>query len=261
MTGDQGSEPILDGPLTMPSCESGWWETERAELIRSRVVALSEDGDRILDVGCGRGQMFDDPRLARRTRVNIDSHGWSHWAPDRGILYVRARADALPFRAGSFDLVGSFDVLEHLGDDREGLAEQRRVVREGGRVVTAVPADPRLWSVHDENVGHHRRYRAAEFGRLARSAGLECDRSSHFFSFLWAPARIFRSSSSRTAEPGNSGPLGSSIVRVVVGLLSRLERWLMRYRAIPFGTSLWFESRPTDGLSPTRPQPGPGART
>jgi SAM-dependent methyltransferase len=197
----------------------------------------------IADVGCGRGAMFDDDSLADRVVVCADSHRWDTWQPRAGIHYVVATADALPFREGAFELVGSFDVLEHLPDDHAGLQEQRRVVRPGGHVVTAVPADPRLWSAHDEAVGHYRRYTEASFRDLAGAVGLQVDRATHFFSFLWLPARLTRRRPLRTQPPGSGDGIGARAITRVIGALGAVERWWMSRRRLPWGTSLWFESR------------------
>jgi SAM-dependent methyltransferase len=54
--------------------------------------------------------------------------------------------------------VMAFDVLEHLDDDEAAVGEIARVLRPGGHFLVAVPCDPRLWSAHDDAVGHVRRY-------------------------------------------------------------------------------------------------------
>ena len=185
-----------DGPSTLPCQKEGWWEVERARFIRRRVRKMISPDALIADLGCGRGQLLGNGSLPARIVVNVDSHIWDEWKHCAGILHVCASTDALPFRAGAFDLVGSFDVLEHLPDDVSGLREQTRVVRPGGRVVTAVPADERLWSPHDEAVGHHRRYSPDSFRSLSQTVGLHIDSTTHFFSFLWPPAWLTRQASS-----------------------------------------------------------------
>ncbi len=50
-----------------------------------------------------------------------------------------ARGEKLPYREGAFDLILSHEVLEHVDDDREALAEIVRVLRPGGRLVLFVP--------------------------------------------------------------------------------------------------------------------------
>jgi SAM-dependent methyltransferase len=228
----------------MASDEAGWWEVERARFILERVSHLTWPGAVAADVGCGRGVMLTDETLGDRVVVNVDSYRWSSWNVRPGVRYVLATADALPFRDGSLDLVGSFDVLEHLADDDVALREQARVVRPGGHVVSAVPADPRLWSAHDEAVGHHRRYDKATFETLASKSGLHVIHATHFFSFLWLPALLTRRRAQARSEPGTGSGLLSRGVRQVVALCCAGERWLMRRWNLPFGTSLWFESRP-----------------
>lgn len=55
----------------------------------------------------------------------------------------------LSFPDGAFDLVASFDVLEHIPDFRKGLAEMRRVLRPGGHLVLSAPMS---LGVHDHHV-------------------------------------------------------------------------------------------------------------
>ena len=173
----------------------------------------------VADVGCGRGWLLGAAALDV-TIVNIDSYVWPEWALSQHVLHVCASADALPFRDGTFDVVGSFDVLEHLPDDEAALGEQRRVVRPNGRVVVAVPADRRLWSPHDDAVGHFRRYDVPELRALADRSGLRVERCTRFFSFLWLPAWLGRNRATRPAEPGNGKGVVGALVRGTVGGLA-----------------------------------------
>ena len=182
-------------------------------------------------------------RLQRaRTVVKVDSHDWADWSGQPG-LHVCAAANALPFRQGAFDLVASFDVLEHLEDDRSGLGEQVRVTRLAGTVVFTVPADPRLWSHHDDAVGHKRRYRRAGRRNLTTVAGLDAIRVTHFFSFLWLPALLTRRSRLRTSKPGNARSPMQRSTRGAIALIAWAERTLLRRVNLPFGTSILFEGR------------------
>ena len=228
----------------MASAEEGWWEVERARWIRQRVVALAAPGSVILDVGCGRGSMLGDGAIRGRVVINVDSHRWSNWRAQGSVHFVVASADALPFRDHAFDLVGSFDVLEHLADDQASLREQARVVHAGGQVVAAVPADLRLWSAHDVAVGHVRRYDRNSIVDSAAYSGLSISRSTAFFSFLWLPAYLTRRRSVRQSEPGNGTSITSRIARAAISLLAAAERGLLRRWRLPLGTSLWIEASP-----------------
>lgn len=71
-----------------------------------------------------------------------------------------------------YDVVYSLNVLEHIESDAKALVTVRELLVPGGVAVFYVPAFKLLFSNMDRLVGHHRRYRASDFRRLSRSAGL-----------------------------------------------------------------------------------------
>ena len=88
---------------------------------------------------------------------------------------LRADATKLPVADESLDLVVAFDVLEHLEDDVSAAKGIFNALRPGGLFVVAVPADPKLWSAHDEAVGHVRRYTRPTLTALLAGAGFEME--------------------------------------------------------------------------------------
>ncbi|MFX0537647.1 class I SAM-dependent methyltransferase [Ornithinimicrobium sp. Y1847] len=149
-----------------------WWYAERRHILR-RLVAWLPSG-KALDVGAAGGG---------NTRV-LTSLGWdavaleytpegAQVAASRGIPVLRGDATRLPVAGASLDLVIALDVLEHLEDDGAAAREIYRVLRPGGALVVTVPVDMRLWSAHDEAVGHVRRYTEAELVALLTGAGFQ----------------------------------------------------------------------------------------
>lgn len=147
-----------------------WWYRERRHLLARQVRGLRPG--LALDVGAAAGG---------NTRVLRDL-GWraaaleygvegAEVAHERGLPVLRGDATALPVSAGRVDLVVAYDVLEHLVDDLAAAREVLRVLRPGGHFLVAVPADPRLWSAHDEAVDHVRRYTRATLTALLSRAG------------------------------------------------------------------------------------------
>ena len=149
-----------------------WWYRERRYLLAAQVRGLRPGV--AVDVGAAGGG---------NTRVLRDL-GWraipleygadgAQVAGGRGLPVVRGDATALPFADASIDLVVAFDVLEHLVDDGLAAREVIRVLRPGGHFLVAVPADPRLWSAHDEAVDHVRRYTRPTLTALLARAGFD----------------------------------------------------------------------------------------
>jgi SAM-dependent methyltransferase len=112
-------------------------QERRLNLIR-RYAAL--EGHRVLDAGCGLGmyvaafRRFGDAVFG----VDLDPEKVAQAAED--VLNVSvASVEALPFTDGSFDVVLSHEVIEHVTDDRAAVAEAVRVLKPGGRLVVFAP--------------------------------------------------------------------------------------------------------------------------
>jgi ubiquinone/menaquinone biosynthesis C-methylase UbiE len=100
--------------------------------------------ERLLDVGTGEGQiarrLFQDAP-EKRAVVGLDPAAAQVRNADRqkgGPVYLRARGEALPFPARSFDAVVSCLVVEHVDDPESFLFELARVLAPGGRLVLLV---------------------------------------------------------------------------------------------------------------------------
>jgi len=120
-------------------------------------VASVEPGMRVLDVGCGRGEI-----VRHCAQLGADAYGidYAEVAVNLSQETVRAFADApppgkmgvyqadakrLPFPTGAFDRVLMFDVVEHLypWELDAAMAEVKRVLRPGGMLV--IHTAPNRW--------------------------------------------------------------------------------------------------------------------
>ncbi|UBF24117.1 class I SAM-dependent methyltransferase [Kovacikia minuta CCNUW1] len=89
----------------------------------------------------------------------------------------------IPFE-NEFDVIGAFDVLEHIKEDTVVLAEMYRAVSKGGGILLAVPQHRWLWSQKDEHARHVRRYLARELKLKVQNAGFKVVRITSFISLL-----------------------------------------------------------------------------
>lgn len=103
-------------------------------------------GKRVLDIGCGPRGSLEWANMAAE-RVGLDPLADSYLrlgADKHAMRYVAAPAEAMPFESGHFDVVCSFNSLDHVDDLDRTIAEIIRVIRPGGHflLLTDVNHDP-----------------------------------------------------------------------------------------------------------------------
>ena len=144
------------------------WDVIRREL--RRVPA----GARVLEIGMGGGAV--GARLSRRHRytgVEPDERSRDR-ARTRLETSARVLDDVSACGASEvFDVVCSFEVLEHIEDDAAALTAWTEHLAPGGSVWLSVPAHPERFAAADEAVGHLRRYSRQQLADLLDAAGLE----------------------------------------------------------------------------------------
>jgi len=113
-------------------------QARRLEMIRR--AAGGRAGGRILEDGCGVGEYLARlaPAAAQAVGLEIELER-ARDARKKAAQVVGGVGERLPFAANTFDLVLSHEVLEHVQDDRQAVAEIVRVLRPGGRLVLFCP--------------------------------------------------------------------------------------------------------------------------
>jgi SAM-dependent methyltransferase len=148
--------------------------TRRAML--ERIGALPERAT-VIDIGCSTGYLLEDLHRAssRTTLIGVDLVAGglckAHVnVPDARLF--QADACALPLEDMSVDAAVSANLLEHVPDDVQALAEMARILRPGARAVVVVPVGPGNYDYYDRFLGHVRRYARGELARKAHEVGL-----------------------------------------------------------------------------------------
>lgn len=124
-----------------------WWidgftggvDPEYVEQIIPMALRELDGYARVLDVGCGEGQIarvLQSRTSVQSFVVGVDpTQGQVDVAVERSVgeQYLRSGADALPFADGSFDAVLACLVFEHIDALDEAISEVARILRPGGR--------------------------------------------------------------------------------------------------------------------------------
>jgi SAM-dependent methyltransferase len=229
-----------------------WWYRGMLRITESLLgERLLRPTQRVLDAGCGTGGFL---RWILRKRP-----AWSVSGVDIGsealelartllpnVDFRQAPLRSLPFDGGSFYLVVSNDVLQHVHEDdvEQSLAEIRRVLRPAGALLLRTNG---ATSLRRERADW-RRYDSASLRRQLESAGLVCERLTYANTLLSLYGAARRRSPRAPSDVGAGIPRPDpSLLATAVGTvaLSAEARWLARpNRRLPYGHTLIAVARP-----------------
>ena len=175
---------------TLANLEDGnFWFLSRNKLIADFVPTELDGGTNYLEIGCGTGfvlQHFQSQFPTwNLTASELHAEGLM-FARDRvgeHATFLQMNAEHIPF-TNEFDLIGAFDVIEHIREDEVVLKEMHQALRQGGYLLLTVPQHMWLWSQYDE-LGHHfRRYSSRELRDKLSVAGFNVERMTSFNALL-----------------------------------------------------------------------------
>ena len=235
-----------------------FWFRARNRLISSitrRLTAELKPGYLVLEVGCGTGNVLRALRQACPEGAVVGLELWFdglRFAQQRSTgALVQGDVRNCPF-GKPFDLIGMFDVLEHIPQELETLTALREALAPNGRLMLTVPAHQYLWSYFDEAAHHCRRYSSQEIRAQLAEAGFEVEFLSQFMTCIFPIVWLVRKLSARQKGPGSEDAktLASKEFRVLplingllTGLLNLEAFWLSRGHRLPIGTSLIVVAR------------------
>jgi ubiquinone/menaquinone biosynthesis C-methylase UbiE len=233
----EGYDPAFFKSLDEIEDRHFWFRARKrvvASVIRTLTARL-KPGYHVLELGCGNGGML---RLLKECSPGGKVIGMDLFA--EGLRNARTRCDCalvqgdvgLPPFGEQFQIVGMFDVLEHIEQDIAALRDVRRMLAPGGAIVITVPAHMSLWSYFDVAAHHARRYCTQELATKLDTAGFEVEYVTQFMGAIYPLVWLGRRVKGVLGASGNAVKQTQQELRITPGLNALLDRVLAGEEAL-----------------------------
>ena len=223
--------------------QTHWWYRARREVLAAliRRWALPPAGAAVLEVGCGTGHNLamlgqfgsvDAVELDPSARLLAEKR-LGRTVMDSPLPELRG------VREAHYDLIGAFDVIEHIADDKAAVASIARRLKPGGKLVVTVPAHAWMWSAHDTVNHHKRRYSKRELKALITGSPMKLESVGYFNSLLFPVAIAERMASKALGKDGGDLELPAAPLNAALKRTFAAERHLVGRLPLPPGLSLF----------------------
>jgi 2-polyprenyl-3-methyl-5-hydroxy-6-metoxy-1,4-benzoquinol methylase len=227
----------------------GVWSEMRLEHISNELK--KNDVTSIWEIGAGNGAVALGLTDAGIGVVAVEPlySGAKHLAKN-GLVSFFSTLENLALPDKSLPAIGIFDVLEHIEDPQVLLTQFRKKLMGSGVLAITVPAHQWLFSSHDSDIGHFRRYSADALRSELESAGFEIVTIRYLFSFLvplaWVlrvlPERIGLRMKNKSIERGRKQFGTADKFAAMFRFLSRAETKI----GLPLGLSILCVAQPIE---------------
>jgi SAM-dependent methyltransferase len=227
-----------------------FWFRSRNRLIAWALGRYFPGARDFLEIGCGTGFVLAGLRREFPALSLSGSEVFSaglQFAARRlpGVELFQMDARRIPL-SEEFDVVGAFDVLEHIADDELVLAQMRAACRPGGGIILTIPQHPSLWSQSDDYARHVRRYGARELREKVERAGFRVERLTSFVSLLLPLMYVSRLRQRRAGgefDPEAEFRIGRLANSTLEGVLGLERAAIASGLSLPAGGSLLMVAR------------------
>ena len=185
---------------------SHFWFRSRNQLLLQCFKKYFPTAKNYCEIGCGTGNVLQAISSENSNMTVTGSEIYLSaldYAAQR-IPHARLiQADICRFPLESeFDVIGSFDVLEHIGNDALALRNIHKALKDNGGLILTVPQHKWLWSAYDDMACHKRRYSRKELHAKVTDAGFKIIQMTSFMTFL-LPVML-ASRLKKTPDPSNA---------------------------------------------------------
>lgn len=224
--------------------DNHFWFTSRNRMIEFLIhknIVKPYVSKSFLEIGCGTGIV-----MATLERLGFIVTGLD--INEKALFYAVKRTKGKLIRQSifgfkpkkRFDIVGAFDVLEHIQDDGGFLKACHRLLSPKGYLLLTVPSGMSLWSSVDTLSGHVRRYEYEELSTKLKDAGFTIKSLRYWNSLLLPIYSMWHRQAGRKNKDVVSSHLQKMpfIINMFLTWIFQLELIISRFIRFSFGATL-----------------------
>lgn len=225
-----------------------WWHRGRLDLLDELVKTYTKGKKlKILEIGCGTGEVTEYLKKYGEVTGLDFSDDAIKFCKDRKLKNIYKRdivtTDIKKFKEkfGSFDLIITLDVMEHIREDVLVFSKIREILTKNGIYIATVPAYKFLWSEHDESLHHVRRYHSLELIKKLERTKFKVIKKSYFVSTMFpiiAFFRLWNSLFTRNENPQTSYMELPKFFNDAIYKILKMEVKAMHKINLPAGTTI-----------------------
>lgn len=210
-----------------------WWFIARRAILKSIIQRFDLRG-KTLEVGAGTGGNL--PLFEGEVSVLEPNQEAINYLRNKNVQIIKGGIGEVTIDS-DYDVVACLDVIEHLDNDVAGVKAVFEGLKSGGHFLMTVPAFQFLWSKHDENHHHKRRYTRYEIVSLLRDVGFEIKFSSYFNFFLFPLTVAGR----MLGQTGAGKP--NILLNFLFEKIFSFEKYILNFFPLPIGLSIIVVAR------------------
>ena len=223
----------------LATIEAGnWWFKSRNRILLWILSTRCDSFGSFLEIGCGTGFVLE---AIQKAYPNVQMFGSEIF--EEGLVFARQRVHSAKFTqldattmtdTECYDVIGAFDVIEHIEQDEKVLSNLAQALNSGGKLLITVPQHKWLWSAADEYACHVRRYTRSELMNKAKLAGLTIEYVTSFVSllipFMWLARQRGRKSNFEPMDEFNLPTWLNSVLEKIMLVELQLLKIGVRFR-------------------------------
>lgn len=228
-----------------------FWYLGRRLVIYNMIKSFYNKDMKMLEMGCGVGGVA---KYLYHKEIDIEASDiylnvLKMLKEKLDIKCYQLDATNIPFEE-QYDIIGIFDVLEHIDNDDNVLENINYALKKNGRIVITVPALKFLWSYCDNVAKHKRRYMKKMLKEKLEEVGFHVEKISYMFCFL-SPIFIlgrlagnfFTKYSKQKVSLVENELKIIPVLNTIFNYVMKIESYIIKHVNLPFGTSLIVVAR------------------